>query len=301
MTHHDRRVFQNKNHYTTIALFEKNLFDFKNGHVLKAKRKTASGLTVTSGAQGKQCASTGFVTGEYKDKEWGEASATLNTDGTGSTEFKFTQLAAGFTVETKVERKQASQRPSLAVTGKFAQDFYAGELGLKASDICCGGKNFVLNGSVVFGLDGLSVGAAGNFDVKDFKNTKSWDLGVQYDTADYTAALLAKKEAKNIAASWYHNVDYTHRVGARFSFNDPGADKNWEYGLEIGCEKDFDNDTTAKAKYETVSRKVTIGVEQRLQYPNVKIGVAASFKNCGAAQNCCEADDFAMSLTLGDF
>lgn len=123
---------------------------------------------------------------------------------------------------------------------------------------------------------------------------KDYNVGVQYQTGDFTAALKTSNCADVINASWYYNASSSYKVGAQFSTNPFVGDKSITFASSYSVDKD----TCVKFK---AASDGTLGaaVEHRLQNPHMKVNVAAQFNAVG--QGIPRASKFGLGVTLGDF
>lgn len=229
----------------------------------------------------------------------GECTVELDTsNGNFKSQFKATKLADGATVTAaggyKAPKSGCSKTGFYAsVSADYAQDFFAGEAGVTISDKAPNSPGVDITASGVIGFQGLSVGGAVAVDAAGSK-LNDYNLGVQYQTKEFTGSLRTADSADTINASWYHVVNNNQNLGVEFSTNPFRGTKL----LTLATEYQVDVDTTVKGKLNSAG-VLAAAVEHRLQNPRLKYNVAAEFNVAGAGIP--KASRFGLGMEFGQY
>jgi len=271
----------------------KKKYDFDHG--IHTINKSSSGVTLKTGASFGKDGLAGYVKPEYKDKTLGEFNAEIHTGGKAEAKAKFTNLADGVTVTVS-----GTPDPSGKAELQYAQDAFAGSLSADVTQ-----KNGTVRASAAIGADGLSVGAeaASKFDVKrggERKDGESlladFNVAMQYEGADYTAALFTENWGDKLTGSYYHSVSPSYQLGTQYEF-DIAHDNARK--LTVGNEYALNKDTIFKGKFDTQGNLST-AIQHNLADPRVQVGLAASFRVDSKARSVA-SNQFGVNFTFGDF
>jgi len=259
-------------------LFKKK-FDYSN--TVATKNKTLSGLVfTTTGDLSTPNGIAGTIKVNHSDKKYGKTEAEISTAGSAKGKVTLDTLLDGTVVHVS-----ANNKPSGTVTAEYRQDFFAGTASYETSFF---NKN-KLNGSGVIGFDGLSVGGSVTFDLMGGSDVEDYNVGAQYATRDYTAAIRTENKGEFITGSYFLQVSPVHQIGASLNSNLVG---------QLATEYRVDARTSVKARADT-NGVVDTAVEHRLANPKVLINFASQFQ---AGKNLTLAPSkFGVGLTFGDY
>jgi len=274
-----------------FSKFGKNLkdllnkkYDYSNELVVKNRLQDVSvESTVTLGNE--LGSYTGNVKATHTSKKFGDTEVEANTKGYSSLEVKANKFHDNLTINAKgVQKDSLSSKVGL----EYSQD------NVSATADYSYDSNHNVEGSLVAGFDGLSVGGMTKYDVTKGE-VADFNFGSQYSTSVYTATLKTEKKADTLLASFFHNVPSTTnlrtQIGAQFSWDLT----NEKRVLCVGVEHDVCPHTLFKAKAATCGTVDTV-IEHKLSNPNLKVALSSSWNSKSS-----RPDKFGIGLTFGEF
>lgn len=275
-------------------------YDYANTIKVTNSTSSAPALKFESTGYLNESSITGAAKVTHNEPSLGECTVDVDTsNGNFKTSFKATQLADGATVTVaggyKAPKAGCSKTGFYAsANSEYSQDFFAGEVGITVSDKTAPASPGVdINASAVIGFQGLSVGGGVAVNASASK-LSDYNLGVQYQTKEFTGTLKTADCADTINASWYHNVSNNQNLGLEFSTNPFKGSKL----LTLATQYQVDVDTTAKAKLNS-NGVLALACEHRLQNPRLKYNVAAEFNAVGA--RIPTASRFGIGMEFGQY
>jgi voltage-dependent anion channel protein 2 len=263
-------------------------YDYK--HSLTTKNNVQSDLTVESTAfLGDHFGDfSGLVKAKYKNKDLGEFEGQVETNGNLQGELKATKLYDGLTLVVK-----GTQKPTGKVTAEYKRQNVSTSVSADVS------KDFktVLEGTLVGGFDGFSVGGQVAYDTAA-ADVSDYNFGAEYVQGDFVATVKTAEKADKVSTAYL----YTLPSSSKKLKTQVGAGLTWDLGknkrvLTIGSEHDVDENTSGKTKIDSEGN-VAGAVEHRLSNPNVKIALSASWNG---KQPSTVPDKFGVAATYGDF
>jgi hypothetical protein len=257
----------------------KKKYDF--GKDVKIKTVTAGGLALESTvASGKGGNLTGNVKTTLKTADIGTFETELSTDGTTKATVTADKVSKGLVVKVSGTQKLAG-----SVDVDYRQDFYAASAGADVS-----AEQRALRGSLVVGFDGLSVGAAAEFDARAQAVT-NYNAGVEYSQSDFTGSIVTANKADVINTSYLHRVSSDVSLGGLFSYDISSGARD----LTVGGELVVDSATTVRAKANTAGVITTVLVH-RLPKPALQLTFTSQFQ----ARDLSAPEKFGLSFLFGD-
>jgi len=126
------------------------------------------------------------------------------------------------------------------------------------------------------------------------------NIGVQYQSGEFTGSLLTEKKGDVIRASAYHKYSRDIIYGAEFVSDelDNLPTQPLRKILNVVLQEEIDSNTTAKFRWSN-SGDLGAAVEHRLTNPKLALLFSASFKTKG--HSTFRADKFGVGLTFGDY
>lgn len=281
---------------------------FENQATVKAS--TVDGLVVnTSIIAGNDNALRGVFKTEMPVRSYGLANGVFESefhtvaDKESKTSYKFTKLANGLTVKATlvgVKPEVKGETPDfpegwLQAEAEYSQEYFSGSVGVRTNQ-----QKTLLDVVGAVGYDNLSVGGKVVVDTASKSAPQDWNVGAQYEGADYVASAVTEKKRSLVNLSYFQSVGRGQTIGASALF---GLVKPTR-ALTIGTDYTVDPDTTVRAyaKVEAGKDSVTVAtnVEHRLLHPNALLGVSAEFA-VGAAGASTTTKQLGVSLTFGDY
>jgi len=259
-------------------LFKKN---FTFAHSLTTKAKADNGLFFTTKADLSAPAGVaGTVEVVHTEPKYGSSKVELASAGSIKGETTLNKLVDGTVVTVKADNK-----PNGTLTAQYRQDFFAGSASYE-TNFC---KQNIVTGSAVVGFDGLSVGGEIKFDLMGGSDVEDYNVGLQYQTADYIATVRTENKSELVNASYFATVKPGHLVGASLNSNLVG---------QLATQYRFNCCNTAKVSANT-NGIVNASLETRLHNPRALVSLAAQF-NASKGINLTPVK-FGVGVTLGDY
>jgi len=260
---------------------------------LKTVNKSANGVTLdtslnSTGPLSGTCKGT-YKPGCYELEGVFKTTAEVNLKATSK------KLLPG--LEVSLQGK--SKKQQVLLDAKYAQPFYAG-----AATITTNVNDYktVLDGSLMIGFDGLSVGVSGKVDVLAEEKLTDYNCGAEYSQDDLTLSLFTEKLGSKITASYWQKLSGDCSLAASLKM-DPDClqdGKGAEHCLTVGVDYRLDSATKLAAKANT-SGIVSTNIEHVLSNPRLKIAIGASFDSKKCSGSNASADKFGVACTFGDF
>jgi len=291
----------------------KKKFDFK--HQLKTVSKTPFGLTLTATGTLEPTQVIGSTNIKYVDKSWGEVEGDVDT-GSGKLYAKstFTQLYPGtkltvgggydpsspepivrqnLSAKAEVEHSQSFWNASSVVTvGEEAHKDKKDDPALTSTVSVAG----------TVGWEGLSVGGQLLFKVDKDQNLQDYNVGAQYDTEGFTAAVTTESQGDVFRTSILHNVTKSHTLGVEFVSDEfdrlsKPAEPHRKI-LNVASEYKLDVATTVKLRLSNLG-EVSSAVEHRLLNPKVAVNFSTQWKVKGLSSH--KAEKFGLGFVIGEY
>jgi len=229
----------------------------------------------------------GLVKTKYKNKDFGEFEGEIATKGALNGELRANKLHDGLVVTLK-----ATEKPTGKIALEYKQEAVASTLSAEVQS-----GTTILEGSLVAGVDGFSVGGQTLYDTgkSDFDD---YNFAGEYSAPDYAFTVKTASRAEQVIGSYYHRVPSSR---AKLS-TQVGGQLAWDLSnnsrvFTLGTEHDVDDTTTVKAKVD--SNGILAGVvEHRLSNPALKVGLSSQWSGKNKSFN---SEKFGVALTFGDF
>jgi len=265
-------------------------YDYKNQ--LTVKNNVASDLTIESTVtQGDASSFNGTVKAKYKNKDFGEIETEVGTapnkdKATLQAELKANKLYDGLTVIVK-----GADVPNLKVGVEYRHESVSAQANVEA-----GKESTTVDGAVVAGFDGFSVGGQGKYCQQH--GVVDYNFGAEYGQAEYALTLKTENKTEKLVASYWHNIPTSRnklktQIGGQVNWNLDNGNKV----LTVGVEHDIDEATTIKEKIDTEG--VLAGVlEHRLTNPFLRLNLSANWQ---VKDKTTTPKQFGVALTFGDY
>jgi hypothetical protein len=271
--------------------------DFKT--VVQTKNKTQQGLVFTTGGEWDSSNNlSASLKTSYKKDTFGEVLGEVSTQGPAKAELKLKKLGVkglGVTVVADTAAAYNAGKKFDSTTGKitaeYAQDFFAGSAAWETNFF----KRNILTGSAVVGFEGLSVGGEVAFDTTAIKDVDDYNVGAQYQGADFTASAKTSEQGKLLTGQYIHTVNSDVSVGGKIDWKIDGTNT---LGGGLATEWKVDANTTVKLRGDT-SKKLGAHVEHRLANPRLQLGLAAQWAFAGFSLP--KPAEYGLTATFGDF
>jgi len=259
-------------------------FEIKNE--LKTVNKSANGVTLESSFNADTDV-TGTSKGTIK-KDCCECEGVFKTAGEVNLKVTTKKLSPG--LEVSLQGK--SKKHQVILNAKYAQPFYATSATLTHNL----DSNTLLDGELMLGYDGLSVGVSGQLDVLSDEKLTDYNCGAEFTQKDLTLSFFTQNAGK-ITASYWQKLSDDCCLGASLNM-DPNSTEDPNC-LTVGVDYKLDPATMLAVKGDT-NGIVCTKIEHVLTSPSLKIGIGASFDS-KKATNLLAAESFGIACTLGDF
>jgi len=270
-------------------LFKKK-FQIKNE--LKTINKSANGVELESSFGGDTSVN-GVVKGTYK-KDGYEVEGTFKTVGEVNAKVTAKKLVPGLEATVSGE----SKKTQIKLDAQYAQPFYS-----TAADVThtLSNQKTLLNGSLMIGFDGLSVGLSGQLDALSDDVLTDYNCGAEYTQDDLTVSLFTNKKGSVITASYYQKISGDCNLGASLKMDPDVANemREGQHVLTVGADYNLDSSTDIAIKGDT-SGVLCANIQHVLSNPSLKLDIGASFDS-KKSTNVLAADKFGISCTFGDF
>jgi len=266
-------------------------YDYKHQISVKNNLGSDLGLESTVGLHEKDAgAFTGQVKAKYKNKDFGELEAEINTHpnkdkATLQAEVKATKFYDGLTVSLR-----GLDVPTVRVGAEFRQENVATALFVEA-----GKESNAVDGSLAAGFDGFTVGAQGKY--CSVHGVVDYNFGAEYSQTDYFLTLKTAKKAEELLAGYFHTLPNTRnkhktQVGAQVNWNLESGNRVFT----VGTEHDIDETTTTKAKIDTEGLLAAV-LEHRLTNPLLRLQLSANWR---VQDRQAAPKQFGVGLAFGD-
>jgi len=268
-------------------LFSKK-YDYKNQ--LSVKNNIAPELNIESIAVADSVgAVSGQVKSTYSNKDYGTVDFDVNTSGKASAEAKATKLQDGLVVSLK-----GTETPSGKVGVEYRRESVAAAFSVDHSS-----ASTDLEGSLVAGVDGFSVGGVASIDAQHTESIKDYNFGAEYTPADkvYTLSVKTAEQGKVINGSYLHNLvgkgKLKTMIGGQLSWN---MDKSTRV-FSVATEHDVDETTAVKGKMNTEGEIASV-IEHRLANPLLKVSLSSRWTS---KNKNFQPEKFGVALAFGDY
>jgi len=275
--------------------FKKDKFNTSSND-LTIRTKSSNGMSWTFGTQQKGEKTASDLQLKYKNGEFGNTDIKVTTGNEIKTKTKFDKLYQNLVVTVEANDQTSDDKlDKVSVNADFRQDMFA--VSAKVN------QNKALSVSGVVGVDNLSVGASAKLSfasapaaAADAKPAPAQDaltdyeIGFQYEAADFTASVVAKKKIDEVTGSLSHNFnkDTTFLAQASYSYTD--ATKS---SLTIGGKTKVDANTSATAMLDQKGALSTCISHQLRSF--AKVNLVTTWNLPAVART-----GFGLSLTLGE-
>lgn len=286
-------------------LFKKK-YEFENQATVKSS--SVDGLNISTAiVSGADNNLRGVFTSSLPVRSYGLANGVFESefhtvaDKESKTSYKLTKLAPGLSVKftlVGVKPEVKGETPDFpegwaAAEAEYTQEYFTGSIGVRTNQ-----QKTLIDATGALGYDSFSVGGKVVVDTSSQAAPGDWNVGAQYEGADYVASAVTEKKRSVVSLSYFQSVARTQVIGASASFGLIKPSRS----LTVGTDYQVDPDTTirAYAKVEAGKDAVTVAtnVEHRLLHPNALLGVSAEFALTPASQT---TNKLGVSLTFGDY
>jgi voltage-dependent anion channel protein 2 len=231
----------------------------------------------------------GNVKATYKNKDFGEVEGEMNTSGSLTGSAKATKLAKNLTVTLS-----GTERPSCKLLAEYQKEYFA-----VSGHVEHNADTTKLEGTVVVGFDGFSVGGQARYDTAA-ADLEDYNAGAEYTHDDFTATLVTSDRADKLVASYFYKLKnrtagLKTSVGGRFEYDLTKQANNRV--LTIGVEHDIDAASNMKAKVDSNGTLAGV-VEHRLNNPSVKLAFAAQWAGKNKSTT---PEKFGVGVHFGDY
>jgi len=284
-------------HYKNLGKKVKDLlgktFTIKNE--IKTINKSPNGVKLETSFGGDKDIS-GTVKGSCKVAGNYDLEGVFMTKGEVNVKAAAKKLKPG--LELTLQGKSLKQQ--VIFDAKFAQPFYACATAITHT---IDSQKTVLDGSLMIGFDGLSVGFSGQVDVLAKEQVTDYNCGAEFTDEDLTVSLFTEKTGNVITASYWQKISGACNLGASLKM-DPDVSKGDtnskpQHILTVGTQYKLDANTDIAIKGDTAG-VVCANIDHVLASPAVKLGIGASFDS-NKTSNLLAADKFGICCTFGDF
>jgi len=255
--------------------------DFDLNKKVSITSKTDTGLTVTNSltVKGDNC-TVGNIKAEYKCKKTGEHTAEFDTCQLISGTWKTNEIVKGMKVELKAKHDHVPDKEDktkknlecfISSEDTYIRDNFAGTGLFKVTNSLKEGKNaeFIVGGSGVFGVKGVSIGGEIEYDMN--KLTKS-DVGAACAQGKATFAIKTAKAMSDVSFSYHHAVLPKTNVAAIAGY----AIAKKEKSLKFGVSQEIDGSSSIKTAFVTTPKETTISaLYTALLSPHAKLSLAS--------------------------
>jgi len=243
--------------------------------------------------EGKSFDGTGFA--GFRVKDVGNVHIALATKDVQDCSVQISRrLASGPFVSAHVTGK-----PEVTLRGSYEKENVAANASLTASENTAAGTV-----AVAGGLDGIAVGAQGDFDVHPEAKLTQIDAGFSYRKGQLLVAgssrneLLREQRVDTTSIGGLYDYDKRTKLGGLLLFRIAEGfpqDKRWLYAT---AQHQLDESTSVKGKVELLKdRDVTFSVTHSLKSPQLRFGFSTVFDPVAAFKN----KGFKFTATFGDF
>jgi len=226
---------------------------------------------------------------KYDNKSFGRVEATLETGGKAEIDVKAKKLMDGLTVTASCGNTQKDVVKDTA-TGKVGAE-YRVDHGAVSASIDRNPEVLGLEGALVVGLEGFSLGGSGRYQMPQGtagtkQEVSAYSLGAQYQPNDQITITGKTEDFNNkLVGSYLHKL--TNRtfglktvVGGKLEYNlkpsENSKTKDVTTLLTIGCEHEIDATTRFKGMMTSQGLLSAI-LEHRLSNPSMKIALAGQW------------------------
>jgi len=237
----------------------------------------------------------GTVKVKHDNKSFGRAEAVLETGGKAEVEVKAKKLMDGLVVTGAIK-----DAPSAKLGADYRADHFAVAAAVEKTSDAVG-----LDGSVVVGLEGFSLGGCARYDAPQGNGAKAgalsnYSIGAQYQPNDtVTVSIKTEDQNNDVIGSYFHKLanrtfGLKTVVGGQVKYNLRNTDNNMS--LKIGCEHEVDANIRVKGMVESKGL-VSWVFEHRLSNPAMKLALASQWD---ANKRTTKPDRFGVGITFGD-
>lgn len=274
--------------YKNIGKNFKELVEKKYDFTRELKVKTTTGAGVTFESSGRTNSKTSDYTGAlkttYKRAQVGTFDVEVDTEGHAKFNAELDALKKGLVVKLS-----GDQSPSETVDVSYRKD----NLALTAA-VTAAPKGITAEVSGVVGHQGLFVGGTTKLNGNTQQLT-DYNISAQYSKGDYVVAVKTTDRLGKASASYIHNINADLTVGGSYLYQIQNT--QLDNVLALATSYSVDRNTAVKAKFSS-EKLLTVALEQRLDNPRVKLGLATEY-NVG--NQSFTPEKFGISLSLGEF
>jgi len=266
-------------------------YDYKHQVTVKNNLGSDLGLESTVGLHEKDAGTfTGQVKAKYKNKDFGEVEAEINTHpnkdkATLQAEVKATKFYDGLTVGLR-----GLDIPTVRAGAEYRQESVATSVYVEA-----GKESNAVEGTLAAGFDGFTVGGQGKYCT--VHGVVDYNFGAEYSHSDYFLTLKTAKKAEELLAGYFHTLPgrgkLKTQVGAQVVWNLENGHKVFT----VGTEHDIDETTATKAKIDTEGNLAAV-LEHRLTNPLLRLSLSAQWR---VSDRVAAPKQFGVALTFGEF
>jgi hypothetical protein len=242
---------------------------------------------------------------KYDNKNFGRVEATLETGGKAEVEVKAKKLMDGLTVTASCGNAGKDNVVKDAATGKVGAE-YRVDHGAVSASIDRNPDVLGIEGAVVVGLEGFSLGGSGRYQMPQNNSTatkqevSAYSLGAQYQPNDQITITGKTEDFNNrLVGSYLHKLanrtfGLKTVVGGKLEYDLKSKDNSTL--LTIGCEHELDATTRFKGMMNSTGLLSAI-LEHRLSNPSMKIALASQWES---SKRQTKPDRFGVGITFGD-
>jgi len=266
-------------------------YDYKHQVTVKNNLGSDLGLETTVGLHEKDAGTfTGQVKAKYKNKDFGEVEAEINTHpnkekATLQAEIKATKFYDGLTVGLR-----GVDVPTVRAGAEFRQESVATSVFVEM-----GKESNAVEGTLAAGFDGFTVGGQGKFCT--VHGLVDYNFGAEYSQSDYFLTLRTAKKAEELLIGYFHTLPGRNKlktqIGAQVLWNLESGNKVFT----VGTEHDIDETTATKAKIDTEGTLAAV-LEHRLSNPLLRLSLSANWR---VQDRVAAPKTFGVGLTFGEY
>jgi voltage-dependent anion channel protein 2 len=248
-----------------------------NGIRLDARSVTSTGVNFS--VNGFRDAKTGAISGEMRTRYHDKVHGVVFSEGWNSNnvlsstiEF-FNTLSPGLRLEVS-----SSYNPTNGTkNARIAADYKKRNMFSRCNiDLF---KGPTVNGDFCIHQNGVLIGGDASYNLRDSKLTR-YNVGVAYNTPEYSLALQAFEGFNTYAASYFHKIKPELEAGTKATWNKSSAGP---VNIEFGTRYILNKDAFVKAKID-MNGRLGLGYTQHLDN-GVRVSVGGSFDTQRLGEN----------------
>jgi len=240
-----------------------------NGIKLETRSMTSNGVLFT--VNGFRDAKSGAISGEMKTKYLDKANGVSFTESwssnnvLSSTIELFNTLSPGLKLEFNGSFNPSNGNKGTKVTAEYRKNGLFSRCNIDLF------KGPVVNSDFCINQRGLLIGAETAYNLRESKLIR-YNLGVGYNTPEYSLALQAFEGFNTYTASYFHRVNEQVEAGTKATWNKSSAGP---VNIEFGTRYILNRDAFVKAKID-MNGRLGLGFVQNLNN-GIRVSVGGSF------------------------